>query len=273
MSGAILSIFDQIIEFLNGESLQNILSMGLDTYLHDAYNLVLYLQRYVVGPLALAILSIFVLLEFQKISLKVEGAGGAPMLGFEMIIKALIKFVICYIIVVRVQFLLDGILVITANLTSRIVEAGNNHLVQNLTEQVRRAVEALSWWEQLVALLVMCVQFLVALVVRVLIQVTIYLRFLELYIYCAMAPIPMSALPSQEFSTLTKGFFKNFAASGLHASFIALMLVIYPALFLQVMNELGGGLWGIVLGMTVYMIAMLFSINKTKMWAKTLLAA
>ncbi len=272
MSGAILSIFDQIIEYLNGEDLKDILSEGLETYIHEAYNLVLHLQEYVVGPLALAILSIFILLEFQKISLKVEGAGGAPTLGFEMIIKAFIKFVICYNVVLRVQDILDAIIIITGNLTARIVEVGNDGMLREVSSIVRNAVNALSWWEQLVVLIVMSILFLVSLVVRVLIQVTVYLRFLELYIYCAMAPIPTSAMPSQEFSTMTKNFFKNFAASGLQASFIALMLVIYPALFLRIVNEFGTGIWSLILALSIYMIAMLLSINKTKTWAKSILS-
>ena len=96
MESAIMTIFDQIMTFLNGDDLKNILGMDLRSYIYDAYSLVERLQQHVVGPLALSILAIFILLEFQKISTKVEGAGGAPMLGFEMIIKALIKFVISH---------------------------------------------------------------------------------------------------------------------------------------------------------------------------------
>ncbi|WP_165004976.1 MULTISPECIES: hypothetical protein [unclassified Enterococcus] len=273
MSSAIMNLFHQIMEYLNGDDLKNILSSNLNSYMYDAYRLVTQLQTHVVGPLALAILAIFILLEFQKISLKVEGAGGAPMLGFEMIMKSLIKFVLCYIVILRIQDILDGILAVTSNLTARVIELGNDEVLNDVAARVSAAVNDLSWWEQLVVLLVMCIMFLVSLVVRVLIQITIYLRFLELYIFCAMAPIPMGALPSQEFSSMSKSFFKNFAASGLQATFIGLVMVIYPLLFIKIMDEVGSGIWGIVLGITIYMLAMLFSINKTKMWAKTILSA
>jgi hypothetical protein len=273
MSGAIMSVFNQIMFFLNGEDLQNALSQNLSNYLYDAYKLVKELQTLVVSPLALSILAIFILLEFQKISLKVEGAGGAPMLGFEMIIKSFIKFAICYVVILKIQDLLDGIIVITSNLTYKVLAVGNTGTVKDVSERVRQAVEAEGFWSQIVILLIMCILFLVALVVRALIQVTIYLRFMELYIFSAMAPIPMGALPSQEFSSMTKSFFKNFAATGLQSTFIALVLIIYPILFMKLMDELGSNLYGIVLGLAIYMIGLLLSINKTKGWAKTLLSA
>ncbi|WP_251844550.1 type IV secretion system protein [Enterococcus durans] len=273
MADAIMSIFSQIMVYLNGEDLQNTLGQNLSSYMYDAYDLVKDLQTIVVGPLALSILALFILLEFQRISLKVEGAGGAPMLGFEMIIKSFIKFAICYVVILRIQDILDGIIVITANLSAKVLAIGASGKVQNATEQVRRAVNDLDFWEKIVILLIMCILFLVALVVRVLIQVTIYLRFLELYIFSAMAPIPMGVLPSQEFSSMTKSFFKNFASTGLQSTFIALVLIIYPMIFARIMKDVGEGIWGIILGLTIYMIALLLSINKTKGWAKMILSA
>lgn len=268
-----MSIFNQMMIFLTGDDLKWLLSEDLSSHMYDAYALVMEVQTYVVGPIALSLLAIFILLEFQKISLKVEGAGGAPMLGFEMIIKSLIKFVLCYIVILRIQVILDGILAITSNLTARVVELGNNSTLRDVGDRLSAAVDALSWWEQLVVLLIMCVMFLLSLVVRVLIQVMIYIRFMELYVFCAMAPIPMGALPSQEFSSMAKSFFKNFAAIGLQATFIALALIIFPFLFIKVMDEVGNNVFGIILGLAIYMVGLLFAINKTKGWAKALLSA
>ncbi|WP_376716945.1 hypothetical protein [Enterococcus durans] len=268
-----MNIFKQIMYYLNGEDLRNILSLDLQQYLYNAYVFVIDLQKTVVGPVAYALLAIFILLEFQKISMKVEGAGGAATLGFEMIIKAFIKFVLCYIVILKIQVILDGIIAITSSLTRSILNgAGQSHL-NDLYARVEAVIKSLAWWDQLVILLVFCIMFLAALVVRVLIQVTIYIRFLELYIFCAMAPIPMGALPNQEFSSLAKNFFKNFAATGLQSCFIGLVLVIYPFIFEEILNNYSNGIWGIILGITIYMIALLFSINKTKGWAKTLVSA
>ncbi|MDU4894926.1 MAG: hypothetical protein E6X39_10635 [Enterococcus hirae] len=273
MTSAIMWLLNQIMFYLNGDDLKYTLSKNLSGYMYDAYKLVVDLQELVVIPLSLSILAIFILLEFQKISLKVEGAGGAPMLGFEMIIKSFIKFAICYVVILKIQVLLDGIIVITSNLTYKILQVGDEKTVANVAARVEQAVNDLDFWSQIAVLLIMFILFLVSLVVRTLIQVTIYLRFMELYIFSAMAPIPMGALPSQEFSAMTKGFFKNFAATGLQSTFIALVLVTYPMLFMRIMEDVGTHMFGIILGLTIYMIGILLAINKTKGWAKTLISA
>ncbi len=72
---------------------------------------------------------------------------------------------------------------------------------------------------------------------------------------------------------MTKGFFKNFAATGLQSTFIALVLVTYPMLFMRIMEDVGTHMFGIILGLTIYMIGILLAINKTKGWAKTLISA
>ena len=72
------------------------------------------------------------------------------MLGFEMIIKSFIKFAICYVVILRIQDILDGIIVITANLSAKILAIGASGKVQDVSERVERAVNALSWWEQIV---------------------------------------------------------------------------------------------------------------------------
>ncbi|MBE9897087.1 hypothetical protein G8C15_17320 [Enterococcus casseliflavus] len=273
MRTAIMNLFSQIMWYLTGDDLINILGQNLSEFMYDAYKVSIEIQKTIVAPVAFAVLSIFILLEFQKISMKVEEAGGAPTLGFERIIKAFIKFIICYIVILRIQDILDGIVTISGTLTRRILESQVDGSLRELYTRVDSAVSSLSWWEQLVALLIFCIMFLAALVVRVLVQVTIYIRFLELYIFCAMAPIPMGALPNQEFSGMAKGFFKNFAATGIQTCFISLVLVIYPAIFTTVLDSFENGLWGIILGITIYMIALLFSINKTKGWAKMVLSA
>lgn len=209
-----MSLFNQIIAYLNGEDLQAMLSQDLQSYMYDAYSLVMRLQQHVVGPIALSILAIFVLLEFQKISMKVEGAGGAPMLGFEMIMKALIKFVLCYIVILRIQDILDGIIIITSNLTARVIEVGNDGVLNNVADRVSSAVADLSWWEQLVILLVMCIMFLVSLVVRVLIQVTIYLRFLELYIFLCYGTNPNGGTSKPGIFSNVEKLFQEFCGHG-----------------------------------------------------------
>ena len=65
-----MNIFSQIMTYLNGEDLQKYAwTKSKFLYMYDAYDLVKDLQTIVVGPLALSILALFILLEFQRIPL------------------------------------------------------------------------------------------------------------------------------------------------------------------------------------------------------------
>ncbi|GKS54253.1 hypothetical protein IGJ91_002614 [Enterococcus sp. DIV0765f] len=273
MRSAIMMLFDRMMEYLNGDNIAETLSRGLQDYMADAYRVAGIIQQTIIAPVAFSILAIFILFEFQKISLKVENAGGAPTLGFEMIMKAFVKFIICYIVILRIQVILDAIVALGAMLAGQIMALNRDDFLSSYRNIVDSAVRSLSWWEVMVVLMIFVVLFLVSLVVGVFINVIVYIRFFELYIFSAIAPISMAALPHQEFSSMAKGFFKNFAASSLHAVMIALVLTIYPLIFVNFLNSHRSGMWSLIFGLTIYMIALMFAINKTKGWAKMIVSA
>lgn len=274
MNDAVLDLYDEIMKYLRGDSVTQLLTQSLPDFIKAAYNMVVELQQHVIGPIGFSLLSVFILLEFQKISLKVEGAGGAPMLGFEMIMKAMVKFVLSYILLSNIQLVLNAIISLTNTMTSKVlsypVENGD---LANMRAKVASAASDLSWWTCLIVLLVFAMLFLVALVIQTYIRLVVYLRLMELYLYCALAPIPIGAAPSQEFSSMTKNFLKNFASSALQATVIALVLVIYPTIFEGLIDSMGSTIWTIILGMLIYMLALIFAIQKTGTWAKMVFQA
>lgn len=274
MNDAVLDLYDEIMKYLRGDSVTQLLTQSLPDFIKAAYNMVVELQQHVIGPIGFSLLSVFILLEFQKISLKVEGAGGAPMLGFEMIMKAMVKFVLSYILLSNIQLVLNAIISLTNTMTAKVlsypVENGD---LANMRAKVASAASDLSWWTCLIVLLVFAMLFLVALVIQTYIRLVVYLRLMELYLYCALAPIPIGAAPSQEFSSMTKNFLKNFASSALQATVIALVLVIYPTIFEGLIDSMGSTIWTIILGMLIYMLALIFAIQKTGTWAKMVFQA
>ena len=277
MDGIIMGLFDKIIENTSGEEIAHKLTRGLDVLISGLYDDVLEIQTTAVSSIAFALLAVFILLEFMKISMKVEGAGGAPMLGFEMIIKAFIKFVICYIVIVNIQVVLDGIMALTALLTQRILSIGNSDggsLAGNssIRNALNSAVKASSWWSKLVLIIAFFMSWLASVVTGLYMQITVYLRALELYAYSAIAPISISALPNEEFSSISKGFFKNYAATALHATCIALMLVMYPRILEEVLS-IKGDAFGILMGILLYLVLVALGISKTKGWAKLIVGA
>lgn len=274
MNDAVLELYDEIMKYLRGDYVSHLLTKNLPDFVKAAYQMVTEIQQHVIGPIGFSLLSVFILLEFQKISMKVEGAGGAPMLGFEMIMKAMVKFVLSYILLSNIQLVLNAILNVTNTMTSKVlnypVESGN---ISNMRAKVASAASDLSWWTCLIVLLIFALLFIVALFIQTYIRLVVYLRLMELYLYCALAPIPIGAAPSQEFSSMTKNFLKNFASSALQSTVIALVLVIYPMIFEGIVDTMGSTIWTIILGMLIYMLALTFAVQKTGTWVKMVFQA
>ena len=80
-------------------------------------------------------------------------------------------------------------------------------------EQVRRYIRLTG------SLLVWILSFIMIL--------TVYGRFFKLYIYVAIAPVPMSAFAGEETSHIGKAFLKSFAAVCLEGAIIVLACIIY----------------------------------------------
>ena len=273
MESAIERLLWDIILLINRDSALSTIYQTLEGFMHSVYQLVLELQTHVMLPVAYVILSIFILLELQKIATKVESAGGATSLGVELVFKALVKLVICQIVINNVQLLLNGILGVASHLAWTVLHfptAQNNlHDIVNL---FMRYVRDTNFWGRLVILMILFILFLVSIVLRVCIRGTFYLRFFELYVFAAIAPLPVATLPNEEFSSIAKNYFKGFAASGLQGVLIAVVMVIYPGILFHIFGTLGGSIPLMVVALTVYMLVVVMSIGKTKQWAKSLLS-
>lgn len=276
MEDVIMDLYKKIIANTSGEDVAQQLTLGLDKLIDGLYKDIIDIQNTAVASIAFALLSVFILLEFMKISMKVEGAGGAPMLGFEMIIKAFIKFIICYIVIINVQVILDGIIGLTSHLTQQILTVGNDGGALDsdgaISKRLQQVLDKAKWWSKLVLIIAFFMVWLVSIATGIFLKLTIYLRALELYAYSAIAPISVSALPNEEFSSISKGFFKNYAATALHASCIALMLVMYPRILSQLIVERGDA-FGILMGILLYIVLITLGISKTKGWAKLIVGA
>lgn len=63
-----------------------------------------------------------------------------------------------------------------------------------------------------------------------LVKVICIARFIEIYMYVAISPIPIATFPSDEMSQIGKNFLKSFAAVCLQGTLIFLVLTFFPVL-------------------------------------------
>lgn len=272
MTDAILSVLEWINDLMLGMGGRgSALTSTMYDYMPSVYNFSSTIMTTVIMPVAYTILAIFAMLELHHAATRVDGAIGGNQLGAEIVFKVLFKIIICKLVIDVTPMLLDAIFGVTTYLTRQI---STLVLSEDVTMGLDLAalepiIDELGFWTALVVLILCFVIYLITLIAVAFASVIILARFFELYIYYAVAPIPLATLPSEEMSQIGKGFLKSFAATALQGTIIFLILSFYPVLinaaFMSTpIDDIMSALCS-VLGYALVLILALFSAGK---WAK-----
>ena len=100
---------------------------------------------------------------------------------------------------------------------------GATYLPQSMID----TIESCGFWESIPLWAVTLIGSLLVWVLSFIMILTVYGRFFKLYIYAAIAPVPLSAFAGEETSHIGKAFLKSFAAVCLEGAVIVLGCIIY----------------------------------------------
>lgn len=107
--------------------------------------------------------------------------------------------------------------------SSGIIGQGDIYIPQSMID----IIETCGFWESIPLWAVTLIGSLFITVLSFIMILTVYGRFFKLYIYVAIAPIPMSTFAGEETSNIGKSFIKSFMAVCLEGAVIVLACVIY----------------------------------------------
>jgi len=88
-------------------------------------------------------------------------------------------------------------------------------------------IESCGFWESIPLWAVTLIGSLLVWILSFIMILTVYGRFFKLYIYAAIAPVPLSTFAGEETSHIGKSFLKSFAAVCLEGAVIVLACIIY----------------------------------------------
>lgn len=98
-----------------------------------------------------------------------------------------------------------------------------------------------------------------------LVQIICIARFIEIYVYMAIAPIPLATFPSEELSSVGKNFLKSFAAVCIQGALIYIVLSIFPMLFnANILQD------NSITGMLLYSVILAIGVLSSGRWAKSI---
>lgn len=147
----------------------------------------------------------------------------------EHALKLFIRFAIAKIVVTYGMDLMLSIFKISQGIISKIMSTANitSSAKSTLPQGIIDAIESCGFLESIPLWAVTLIGGLVVTVLAFIMIMTVYGRFFKLYLYTAIAPIPLSAMAGEPTQNVTKSFLKSYAAVCLEGAIIILSCIIF----------------------------------------------
>ena len=147
----------------------------------------------------------------------------------EKAFKLFIRFALAKIVVVYGMDLMLSIFKISQGIISTIMKtAGINSAAKStLPKAIAKAVESCGFFESIPLWAVTLIGGLVIIVLSFIMIMTVYGRFFKLYLYIAIAPIPLSTFAGEPTQNVGRSFLKSYSAVCLEGAIIVLSCIIF----------------------------------------------
>ena len=180
------------------------------------------------------LLIMFFLLSFFKTTTNFKDMSLQQTIGW------LVRFILVKVVIDYGIQILNFAISISMGVNETILENAGAFEFASMPQEVLDTVSAMqdaAWYERIGSFfqtipmyIVGGLGMLVIWVCGIIMVVSVYLRFFKVYIYSAIAPIPLSTFGSPETSSTGKHFLKAYAAVCLEICVIALAIVIFNAM-------------------------------------------
>ena len=147
----------------------------------------------------------------------------------EQVFKLFIRFVLAKIVVTYGMTLMLDVFKITQGITAKIISIANITFSSKSTlpNSIITAIESCGFFESIPLWAVTLIGGLVVTVLSFIMIMTVYGRFFKLYLYTALAPIPLSSFAVEPTSNIGKSFLKSYTAVCLEGAIIVLSCIIF----------------------------------------------
>lgn len=147
----------------------------------------------------------------------------------EHALKLFLRFAIAKIVVTYGMDLMLAIFKISQGIVSKIMIISNvtGSTDSTLPAVMVKAIEECSFFESIPLWAVTLIGGLVVMVLSFVMIMTVYGRFFKLYLYTAIAPIPLSTFAGEPVQSVGKSFLKSYTAVCLEGAIIVLSCIIF----------------------------------------------
>lgn len=277
MGAALKWILETISAWIQNLATGNsMLVANIDSWSSSLYNALLAGMQAVVLPVAYSIMALFLLLELVHVAQRADANNST--LPAEIIFKVLFKYILVKLAIDSSALILTAIYQVTTSLTfnmgtylGSIGSAGEVAGIASMAD----TIEEMSFWSQFVSLIPMLLALLIVGLSVLMAQIIVVARFIEIYVYVTISPVPMATLAGDDLGSIGKSFLKSFTAVCIQGFLIYLVLAFFPEILRTSLFNLGeaegvGGFLGSLFGIIGYSIVLLIAIFSCKNWSKAI---
>jgi len=147
----------------------------------------------------------------------------------EQALKLFLRFVLAKAAVTWGLDLMMAMFTVVQGIIGKIMETSGvmGHGGMRLPQSMVETIEACGFWESVPLWAVTLIGSLIVTILSFIMIMTVYGRFFKIYIYAAIAPIPLSSFAGEETSHIGKSFVKSYAAVCLEGAIIVIACIIY----------------------------------------------
>ncbi|OUS75708.1 hypothetical protein B1748_16545 [Paenibacillus sp. MY03] len=149
----------------------------------------------------------------------------------ELAVKLFIRFILAKAVVTYGLELMMGLFTIVQGVISTIMGNSGFGAMEgiSLPGTISQAIEDVGFWESIPLWIVSLLGSLFITVLSFIMILSVYGRFFRIYLYTAIAPVPLSAYAGEPSQSIGTSFLKGYAAACLEGAIIVLACIIYAA--------------------------------------------
>lgn len=253
-------------------SISDIIAQSPDTYNPTIWGFMIKISEIAVKPFAYVFLSFVLTMEIYEI---VTQYNNNHVLIPESIFKLALKSYLGITLIEKTFTIMLAIFDITNRMT-----VGANSTITGLLGDTSADITALTasiadmgFLEKLVTFTTITPPLLLLAITNLIIRVLVYSRFIEIYVYTAVAPLPISMVISRNMGSTGKRFLLNYAAIALQGVFYVIIIGIYGAVVAHAGAGGGDNFTSAIFNVMFYSSVLIFCLFKSGSWAKNVLGA
>lgn len=147
----------------------------------------------------------------------------------EIALKMFIRFILAKASITYGLEIMMGLFEIVQGIVSKIMATSGLSSTKEmiLPESIIKSIEECGFWESVPLWAVTLIGSLFITVLSFIMIMTVYGRFFKIYLYTAIAPVPLSSFAGEPTSQIGKSFIKSYAAVCMEGAIIVLACIIF----------------------------------------------